>query len=143
MKVDRIGMKNIDRINNTSNKNEISFKEVMDKKNQDTNLERIHKIISEITESGKKLAEKKTIENLFDYKNKIKNFLDEAVELGLDLDKRGGFRRGGRSRILKIVSKVDDKLIDLTDEMIKGENRKLNLLKVVGEIEGLLLNIYA
>ncbi|MBS4535434.1 YaaR family protein [Clostridium sp. D2Q-14] len=142
MKVERVGMKSIDKTNNTENNNEISFKEVMDKKSQDVNLEKLHEMMSEIKESGKQLAEKKTIENLFDYKKKIKDFLDEAVELGLELDKRGGFKRGGRSRILKIVSKIDDKLIDLTDEMIKGENSKLNLLRIVGEIEGLLLNIY-
>ncbi|MBS4540107.1 YaaR family protein [Clostridium sp. D2Q-11] len=142
MKVDRVGMKNIDVINNTKNNTGISFQEVIEKKTNDASLERIYKIISEITESGKQLAQKRTIENLFDYKKKIKAFLDEAVESGLDLDKRGGFRRGGRSRILKIVSKVDDKLMDLTDDMLEGENKRLNLLKIVGEIEGLLLNIY-
>nr|WP_207751342.1 YaaR family protein [Anaeromonas frigoriresistens] len=135
-------MKNIDVINNTKNNTGISFQEVIEKKTNDASLERIYKIISEITESGKQLAQKRTIENLFDYKKKIKAFLDEAVESGLDLDKRGGFRRGGRSRILKIVSKVDDKLMDLTDDMLEGENKRLNLLKIVGEIEGLLLNIY-
>lgn len=142
MKIDKVGMKNIDTINKTNNNTEISFKEVMDKKTNDANLSRIHKMIAGINESGKKLANNRTIENLYDYKKKVKDFLDEAVESGLDLDKRGGFRRGGRTRILKIVSKVDDKLMDLTDEMIKGENRRLNLLRIVGEIEGMLLNIY-
>lgn len=146
MKIDRIGIKNIDTINNPKNNiknnNELSFREVIDKKTGEFNLERTQIQLLDITESGKKLASKRTIENLFDYKKKVKNFLDETLKSGLDLNKRDGFRRGGSSRLLKMVSKVDDKLIDLTDELINGENSRLNLLRLVGEIEGLLLNIY-
>lgn len=146
MKIDRIGIKNIDNMNssknNIKNNNQISFREVIDKKTEKFDLEKIKTQLLDISESGKKLANKRTIENLFDYKKKVKNFLDEALESGLDLNKRGGFRRGGSSRLLKIVSKVDSKLIDLTEELLKDENSRLDLLRLVGEIEGMLINIY-
>lgn len=143
MRIDGIGNININKSQNINNETDISFKKVMDNKTMEKNIDKFNRMLDEIKESGEKLADKKTIENLFDYKNKVKAFIEEAINNGVNLDKRGGFRRGGRSRVLKVVSKIDDKLVDLTDEIINKERKGLNILKIVGEIEGLLLNIYA
>ena len=45
--------------------------------------------------------------------------------------------------MFKIVKVIDEKLLDLTDEIIAKEKKGLDILKCVGEIQGLLVNIYA
>jgi uncharacterized protein YaaR (DUF327 family) len=40
------------------------------------------------------------------------------------------------------VKEVDTKLVDLTNDILQKEKNSLNLLKRVGEIQGLLINMY-
>ncbi|MES9803355.1 DUF327 family protein, partial [Priestia megaterium] len=41
-----------------------------------------------------------------------------------------------------LVKEVDTKLVDLTNDILQKEKDSLNLLKRVGEIQGLLINMY-
>jgi len=141
-RVDKSRVNNVKAKNNTYSE-KVSFKELMSEKRDSKTVERLSQLLDDIKSQGKLLADKRTVDNLMKYKKMVKEFMDEAVEYGLKLDKRGGFRRGGRSRILKIVSQVDKKLLEVTDAVIKEEKKGLNILKLVGEVEGLLLNIYA
>jgi uncharacterized protein len=120
----------------------VSFTEVMARKRNDVILERLQQQVKEIEEQGKKLAESRTIEDLKKYKKLVKQFLDDAVKNGLQLEEQRGFSRGGRSRIYKIVKEVDKKLIDLTNAVLQKEQKGLDLLGLVGEIQGLIINIY-
>ncbi len=145
MKVNRVERSKVENIkqNKPETYSEVSFKELMSDRRDSKAQERLNNMFEDIKEQGKVLSEKKTVDNLMKYKKMVKDFLNEAVEYGLKLEKRGGFRRGGRSRILKLISQVDKKLLDVTDAVINDEKRGLNILKLVGEIEGLLINIYA
>ncbi|NBI06777.1 DUF327 family protein [Senegalia massiliensis] len=138
MKIGRVANTNVNPVNYKNNNTETSFQEVIDKKASILNTKKINKMISDITESGRKLANKRTIINLLNYKKKIKELLDTALQSGLELNKRGG-----RTRILKIVENVDKKLIEITDNVLNEEDNKLKILKLVGEIEGMLIDIYA
>ena len=145
MKVNRVERSKVENIkqNKTDTYSEVSFKELMSDKRESKAQERLNNMFEDTKEQGKVLSEKKTVDNLMKYKKMVKDFLNEAVEYGLKLEKRGGFRRGGRSRILKLISQVDKKLLEVTDAVINDEKKSLNILKLVGEIEGLLINIYA
>jgi len=120
----------------------VSFTEVMDKKKNDVLFERFQTMAQEIEAQGKKLAESQTVEDLKKYKRLVKQFLDDAVKNGLQLEEQRGFSRGGRTRIYKIVKEVDKKLIDLTNAVLQKEQKGLDLLGLIGEIQGLIINIY-
>lgn len=124
-------------------KDKVIFQEMMSEKRDKGQLDKLEEMLSKIDKKGKDLSEKQTIANLLDYKKMVKEFVADAVEYGLKLEKQGGFRRGGRSRVFKLVKKVDEKLLNLTDEIISKEKKGLDILKCVGEIQGMLLNIYA
>ena len=47
-----------------------------------------------------------------------------------------------RLKVYKLVKEVDTKLVDLTNDILQKEKDSLNLLKRVGEIQGLLINMY-
>lgn len=120
----------------------VSFTEVMHKKKRDVLFERFQTMAQEIEAQGKNLAESQTIEDLKKYKKLVKQFLDDAVKNGLQLEEQRGFSRGGRTRIYKIVKEVDKKLIDLTNAVLQKEQKGLDLLGLIGEIQGLIINIY-
>lgn len=120
----------------------ITFSAVMATKRSDMEVERLNKLVADIEEQGKILAESSTVEDLKRYKSMVKEFMDDVVKNGVKLQQSRGFNRGGRTRIYKIVSKVDEKLMELSDAVLKRQEKGLNILKIVGEIKGLLVDIY-
>lgn len=140
-KVTRATVSNVSRKEETAMES-VSFTEMMAKKRNDIIWERVQQQVQQIEEQGKKLAESRTIEDLKKYKQLVKQFLDDTVKNGLQLEEQRGFSRGGRARIYKIVKEVDRKLIELTNNVLQKEQKGLDILRIVGEIQGLIINIY-
>ncbi|WML46900.1 YaaR family protein [Neobacillus sp. PS3-34] len=123
-------------------KDSISFNSIMDTKRTDVTFERLNKKMQEIESVGEKLADSRTVDNLRKYKKLVKDFMDDAVKNGLELKEQRGFSHRGSSKIYKLVKEVDKKLIDLTNAVLDKEHKGLDLLGMVGEIKGMLINIY-
>lgn len=146
MKINKINKPEINGTSKASSANmseQVIFQEMMNEKRNDQQSQRFKQMLDKVEKQGKNLAEKQTVANLLEYKKMVKEFLGEAVDHGLKLEKQGGFRRGGKSKIFKIVKKIDEKLLDLTNEIISTEKKGIDMLSYVGEIQGLLVNIYA
>ncbi|ERN54888.1 YaaR family protein [Alkalihalophilus marmarensis] len=121
----------------------VSFQEIMGKQRDEKAYEKLSQLMQKIDDQGKVLAESRTVEELRKYKQLVKEFMEDAVQFGLSLEERRGFNRRGRTKIYKIVQEVDRKLLDLTDAVLEKEKKGLQILDMVGEIKGLLVNIYA
>ena len=100
-------------------------------------------LMKEITSQGERLAKYRTIRELAKYKRSVKAFIKEAVHLGLDISHSHTFNLNGNSRRLSIVKEVDEKLVALTEAVVEQEQRSINLLDMIGEIKGLLINLYS
>lgn len=119
----------------------VSFTEVLAEKDYDSQKRALERALEDIDRKGKALVEERTIENLYIYKDMIRDFIREVLEKGLSLQERRGFSRAGRTKILRTVAEIDKKLVDLTNIILRREERELNLLKRIGEIQGLLVDI--
>lgn len=120
----------------------VHFSEVMSKKRENVVYERMEKLRQDIEEQGQKLAKSQTIEDFRKYKRLVKSFMEDAVNNGLQLKEERGFDWRGRTKVYKIVKEVDKKLIDLANTVLDKEKRGLEILGLVGEIQGLMINIY-
>lgn len=118
------------------------FDEVMQKQSRDLDVEKLNKLIQQIDTQGERLARSRTVKDLKEYKSLVKNFMEEAVKNGVALEERHGFSRRGRSKVYKIITEVDKKLNEVTDAVLKKEQKGINILDTVGEIRGLLVNMY-
>lgn len=144
MDVQKVGRASLDKVKakKSGPTESVSFQEVMGKNRQQMVHEKLTKLVQDIEDQGKVLAESRTIDELRKYKKMVKEFMDDAVQNGLQLEERRGFNRRGRTKIYKIVKEVDKKLIDLTNAVLDKEKKSLDILSMVGEIKGLLINIY-
>jgi len=115
---------------------------LMQEKRDHKGYERLQQKLALVEEHGQLLAESQTIEHLESYKEKIKNFLKDALDQSQQLEEKRGFNRRGRTKIYKVVEQVDAKLLQLTDTVISGESRRLDILDQVGEIKGMLVNVF-
>lgn len=145
MDVQKIGRASINKTTqkNTGTEAKVSFQEIMQQGRDNPQYERLGQLMQKIDDQGKTLSESRTVDELRKYKQLVKEFMDDAVKLGLSLEERKGFNRRGRTKVYKIVREVDRKLLDLTDAVIKEQKKGLDILNLVGEIRGLLVNIYA
>ncbi len=119
----------------------MNFEELFELSSEDQTRITLGELLEDIKEKGKSLSEDRNIELLLEYKNMIKEFVEEAVEFGLKITQSRGFGRLGRTKIMRIVQKVDDKILELTDYMLKEETKKINMLNRIGEIQGLLTDL--
>jgi uncharacterized protein len=140
-KITKANMMNVSKKEATASAS-VSFAEVVAKQNEELALERFQQLAKEIEEQGKVLAESRSVEELRKYKKLVKTLLDDVIKNGLQLSEQHGFNWSGRSRLYKIVKEVDKKLIDLTNAVLQKEKQGIDLLSTIGEIQGLIINIY-
>ena len=120
----------------------VSFTGVMVKKQKELTHEHLTQVINKIEEQGKQLVKSQTIDSLRKYKTLVKQFMNEVVKNGFELHEERGFNHRETTKVYKLVKEVDTKLVDLTNDILQKEKNSLNLLKRVGEIQGLLINMY-
>ncbi|WP_019153801.1 YaaR family protein [Robertmurraya massiliosenegalensis] len=123
-------------------KESIQFQSVMNRERSVITYDRLTKKVNEIEKQGKMLTENQTVDNLRKYKKMVRDFLKEVVDNGLELSENFSFNHRGSTRTHRIVKEVDKKLIDLTNEVLEKEKVGLNIADLVGEIKGILINIY-
>lgn len=131
------------RLNERVEKDSVSFMSVMDQKRNEVQLDKLNKMLYDIDKQGAKLSDSQTIENLRQYKKLVKEFLENAVQNGLEFSEERGFNQRGSIKIYKLVKEVDKKLIDLTNEVLNKEQEGLQTLSLIGEIKGMLINLYS
>jgi uncharacterized protein YaaR (DUF327 family) len=129
--------------NEKIDKDSISFMSVMEQKQDEVQVEKMNKMLQDIDKQGLRLSESQTVENLRQYKKLVKQFLENAVQSGLELSEERGFNSRGSIKIYRLVKEVDKKLIGLTNEVLAKEKDGLRTLSLIGEIKGMLVNIYS
>jgi uncharacterized protein YaaR (DUF327 family) len=102
----------------------------------------IEQLVQDITKQGDRLARFRSFQDLAKFKRLVKGFLKETLANGLDVEKSRQFDFGGGSRELTLIRTVDEKLTALTEEMMNQEKKTVDLLGLIGEIKGLLVNLY-
>ena len=130
-------------VNEKVEKESISFMSVLGQKRDEVQVEKMNKMLQDIDKQGRKLSESQTVENLRRYKKLVKQFLENAVQNGLELSEERGFNSRGSIKVYRLVKEVDKKLIDLTNEVLAKEKEGLHTLSLIGEIKGMLVNIYS
>ncbi|MFC4403554.1 YaaR family protein [Gracilibacillus xinjiangensis] len=102
----------------------------------------LSKLMSEITAQGKRIARFRSFKDLAAYKRMVKRFLKETVDFGLGIKQSHSFLLDGDNRKLSIVEEIDEKLIELTENVLDQEKNSIQILDLIGEIKGLLINLY-
>ena len=76
------------------------------------------------------------------YRGMIKEFMNEVVSRSHTFSRENFLDRRGRHRIYGIIRRVDETLDELAQELVKDEQDHIAILEKIGEIRGLLLDIF-
>ncbi len=103
---------------------------------------RLTLLMEEITMQGKRLGKRRDVKDMRRYRALIKDFLNEVVTRSHHFSRENFLDRKGRHRVYGIIRLIDENLDDLAQELMKDEQDNLLILGKIGEIEGLLLDIF-
>ena len=68
--------------------------------------------------------------------------MNEVVSRSHAFSRENFLDRKGRHRVYGIIRQVDKELDELAQELVKDEANHLDILAKIGQIEGLLLDIF-
>lgn len=113
-------------------------------KNSGSKLElaAFNRMISDIEQQGRRVSTSRTFKDLARFKSLIKRFVEEAVDHGLNLEQERGWNMEGYARTLSTVQEIDMKIVELTKMVLDKQRNSLDILDKIGEIKGLLINLY-
>lgn len=104
--------------------------------------EKLSSLMEAITVEGEKLAKRRDVKDMKHYRGLIKEFLNEVVTHSHSFSRENYLDRRGRHRVYGIIRLVDENLDQLAQELMKDEKDNLAILNKIGEIRGLLLDIF-
>ncbi len=103
---------------------------------------RLQGLMEEITMQGEKLSKRRDVKDMRHYRGLVKEFLNEVVSHSHAFSRENFLDRRGRHRVYGIIRLVDENLDQLAQELMKDEKDNLAILNKIGEIRGLLLDIF-
>lgn len=104
--------------------------------------EQLTAMIEEITRQGDRLSKRMDVRDMKKYRSLIKGFFNEVVSRSHEFSRENFLDRRGRHRVYGIIKLIDDNLDQLAKELVKDEKDHIAILSKIGEIRGLLLDIF-
>ena len=119
------------------------FKFILASRISDDNLQaQLTALMEEITMQGERIAKKKDIKDMRKYRALIKDFMNEVVSRSHSFSRENFLDRKGRHRVYGIIRLVDENLDELAQELVKEEKDNITILQKIGDIRGLILDIF-
>ena len=120
-----------------------SFKFTLVSHIQEAELQqRLSFLMEQITVEGEKIAKRKDLKDMKHYRGLVKEFLNEVITHSHSFNRENFLDRRGRHRVYGIIRLIDENLDSLAQELMKDEKDNLTILEKLGEIRGLLLDIF-
>lgn len=104
--------------------------------------ERLTLMFEDITMQGEKIGKHMDVKDMKRYRSLIKDFMNEIVNRSHKFSRENFLDRRGRHRVYGIVRRVDETLDELAQELMKEQKDHISVLGKIGEIRGLLLDIF-
>ncbi|MBQ2406488.1 MAG: YaaR family protein [Lachnospiraceae bacterium] len=103
---------------------------------------RLNLMMEEIVMQGDKIVKRMDVKDMKKYRTLIKEFMNEIVNHSHKFSRENFLDRRGRHRVYGIIRLVDKKLDELAQELMKDERDSISILAKVGEIRGLIMDIF-
>ncbi|MBP3967047.1 YaaR family protein [Paenibacillus lignilyticus] len=119
-----------------------NFADVMNFQDEQRTIEQLQEKLQNIHNQGERLARSMTVRELRLYRQMVKQFLEDTVRRGIGMKETRGFDRRGRTKRYKLLEEIDSSLISMGEELLESEEGRLDLLQKVGDIRGILINLF-
>ena len=109
---------------------------------EDTELQNLlDGYMTDIKALGEHIARHMDIRDMKRYREKVKGFMNEIVNRSHKFSRENFLDRRGRHRVYGMIKLVDEKLDELAQALVAEEKDHIGILNMIGEIEGMLIDI--
>jgi len=105
--------------------------------------EKLKFLLADIDENGQRLIKLRTVDVLTRYKDLIKTFMKEVVQNLYVLKEEKHFDPKGKHKVLILVKSINKSLEDLVKMVLDKQINNLKLLDKIGEIKGMIIDLYS
>lgn len=142
-KVSDVGQTALVQQQNNVQQTDDSFKFMLASNIEESELaDRLNLMMQDIIQQGDKISKRMDVKDMRRYRTLIKEFMNEVVNHSHKFSRENFLDRRGRHRVYGIIRLVDEKLDELAQELVKDERDNIAVLGLVGEIRGLILDIF-
>ncbi len=128
-------------LSKVQNKNGAQFSSQLDRQFSQNQDEELQKKAQQIEKQGKRLSEHIDISELKVYKKLVMEFLEEAVRGSGRFSKESFLDRRGRHRVFASVKTINEKMEQLTREVLSSERNNIEIIGRIEDIRGLILDL--
>ncbi|MFD1708130.1 YaaR family protein [Siminovitchia sediminis] len=126
----------------TTGNNKTAFADVMSRQEVQLYKKELDKLLVDVQNAGERLGKSRNFQDLAAYKALVKRLVKEAVETGMRVKQSHSWNRFSEGRVLQTVELIDEKLVELTEDVLESEKQSIDILGKIGEIKGLLIHLY-
>ncbi|REE66519.1 hypothetical protein A8990_15042 [Paenibacillus taihuensis] len=119
-----------------------NFADVMNFQDEQRTIEELQLKLQDIHNQGERLSRSMTVRELRLYRQMVKQFLEDTVRRGVGMKETRGFDRRGRTKRYKLLEELDSNLLLMGEELLESEEGRLELLQKIGDIRGILINLF-
>ena len=103
--------------------------------------ERLRRMIDQVTEQGKRLADRLDPDEMREYRRRITEFIDTVVSNAHKLAREQFIDHDGSHRVYSVVKLIDEDLNAMAQGLLDRERTRLRIVSRSFEIRGMLLDI--
>lgn len=115
----------------------IKFAQAMQSTTHRVGQETLVAFLAEIDEQGKRLAKSPIRAEIERYRALVGKFVKEAMAQMTELDRR----TDRRNRSFVLIKEIDKKLAELTELLLSGQAKQIDILGKLSEIQGMLVDL--
>lgn len=143
IKVDQVNQTQLIKQTENVQKSDDNFKFMLASRVGEADLQaRLQGLMDQITMQGERLYKKRDVRDMKRYRGLIKEFLNEVITRSHSFSRDNFLDKRGRHRVYGIIRLIDSNLDELAQALVKDEKDNLDILNKIGEIRGLLLDIF-
>lgn len=139
MKVRSVGFDVMHNIESKQNKEKADFSQSFNQANKFKSKEELDSYIKEIKSMGQKIVVTQNYNDVLQYKKAIKGYLKSIADYMYSINKKNSFWEGN---YFTTVRTVNEKLEEITRELIYDQKESIDTAAKIDEINGLLIDIY-
>ncbi len=103
--------------------------------------EALEELLDEVNESGERLHESQSLENIRAFRESVKRFLAYVVKHALDVEEHVSGGNILKRKKFTLVEVIDRKLESLAAAVLAGQADQMEILRRIDEIRGLLVDL--
>ncbi|MCY0894090.1 MAG: DUF327 family protein [Acidibacillus sp.] len=128
--------------NANGQKGVLGFKEQLIASGQVQQEQEWERLTAVVERLGDRLVQHPSVDAAHAYRDAVVELVQRAVHSGLTIHEAKTRGRQGKQKVFLQVEQINQQLIELMEQVLHQQQGSIDLLKIVGEIKGLLISLH-